>query len=89
MPITNEGKQICDGCGKNIDEQLGGCQCPFCERLFCSECEAKAEIIDVLVNPHGPDYKKYELMCKICYRRWKEKNAKPGTLDGYLQTEAY
>jgi hypothetical protein len=87
MPITKEGKQICDGCGKNIDEQLGGCQCPLCGRLYCNECEPDSEIRNVLVRPDGPDYKKYQEMCKICYIKWQKKNRKPGTLDGYLQTE--
>jgi len=84
MPITNNGKQICDGCGKNIDEQLGGEMCPLCERLYCSECEPDNEVRDVLVNPEGPDYKKYQPMCKTCRDVWQKKTRGPVTLDGYL-----
>jgi len=80
MPITNEGKQICDGCGKNIDEQLGGDMCPECGRLYCSECEPDNEIRYVVVHPeaHGRS------MCKICREAWQKKARGPVTLDGYL-----
>jgi len=85
MPIAEDGKQICDACGKNIDEELGGCMCPLCGRLYCNECEPDSEILNVLVNPDGPDYKKYQEMCKFCYVKWRKKNAKPGSLDKYLR----
>jgi predicted RNA-binding Zn-ribbon protein involved in translation (DUF1610 family) len=88
MPLTKDGKQICDGCGKNIDEQLGGYYCPVCGRLYCNECEPDHELVRIQVRENGPDYKKFTDMCPTCALEWRKKNAKVGTLDGYLQAQA-
>lgn len=82
--IEHDGKIKCDGCGKDVTEQMGGYICPTCGRVYCSECEPDYELRRIQVRENGPDYKKYEDMCPTCALEWRKKNAKPMTLDGYL-----
>lgn len=66
MPITSDGRYICDPCGAEIEDQRSGTFCPICSRIFCLECNADNPIVKVEVNKKGPDYKRYEYMCREC-----------------------
>ncbi len=94
MPVTETGKMICDGCGKDIDEQLGGYQCPVCQGLYCTECEPDYPFHNVEVDPHAKRKSdQFQDMCEKCYRTWLQGTKKMGVktietkLDGYFQTQ--
>lgn len=57
---------VCSICGLRFEEHEGGAQCPTCGRIFCLSCTGDYPITKVEVMPNGPDYKRWEAMCKIC-----------------------
>lgn len=96
MPVGPDGKCICDGCGKDIEDEFGGYQCPSCGKLYCTGCEPEHDLRTVEVNPKARKRSdQYADMCPACYQKWIQTHpAKPrpqnqASLDGYLQTQAY
>ena len=84
MPITNDGKQICDGCGKNIDEQLGGYLCPRCGKLYCSECEIEHPLKTITLNEKTGAIWDVCADCVLAWERARAQKTGKATLDGYF-----
>ena len=66
----SEFKFLCSVCGRKFPESEGGVQCPLCQRIFCVNCMADYPIRKVEVRKKGPDYKRYQYMCKLCEDHW-------------------
>ena len=89
MPvIVNEDEAgvqyMCDVCGIEIQNQTEGAYCPACGRVFCLPCSADHPITKVRVKEDGPEYKKDEYMCDLCYREWRRKHPPQVKLDGFV-----
>jgi hypothetical protein len=89
MPvIVNEdetdAQYMCDICGVEIQDQTEGTCCPMCGRIFCLDCSADHPITKVRVREDGPDYKKDDYMCDLCYREWRKKHPPQVKLDNFV-----
>ncbi len=79
-----DARYVCDVCGVEIQDQTAGTCCPVCGRIFCLDCSAHHPITRVRVRGDGPDYKKDEYMCNLCYREWRRRNQPQVKLDGFV-----
>jgi hypothetical protein len=89
MPVTvndddAEALCLCDVCGVEIQGQMEGVWCPACGRIFCSGCFSEHPITKIRVREDGPDYKKDEYMCALCFREWRRRHPFQVKLDGFI-----
>jgi hypothetical protein len=57
---------------------------PYVWADFLFRCSADHPITKVRVREDGPDHKKNEYMCDLCYREWRKKHPPQVKLDDFV-----